>query len=540
MEIGRLARFGGLAIILAAALALRLHDVGFGLPSLYDPDEPIFMVLALKLLKHQTLNPGWFGHPGTTTIYLVALIDLVVLGGGLALGQFSSVGDFASAAYADPALLFVPTRIAIALFGVGCVWLTYVLGKRLFGPAVGLISASLVALNSLHILWSQVIRTDVMASFFMLVSLLFAVRVATGGKLRDYLASGAFVGIAIATKWPSAITMVALFGAALLRWQSGADKAGRVARFTAAAVAAALVALFLASPYILLDWKTVLSDVSGEINHGHLGHNGGGFFYNLCWYLLGQAAPAMGYVGLAFAAAGAAIAAVRSVAARWTLLPLLIAFLALICAQSMVWSRWLVPAIPLLCLFAGVAAVSLARLAAERFRPAATVLVAGAMLVPAAAAARDSIAERSVDTRALAAEWAVHNIPPGSTVLIEHLELRLRDQPWNFRFPFGRSGCVDGLEALSAEVSYDSLDQARRGSPIVDIGNVDPGKLGSCRADYAILTYYDLYRWEAGDFPQQLRTYRRLLRGGRTVAVFAPVSGKTGGPTVRIVAIQPH
>jgi hypothetical protein len=71
------ARRTAICAITLIALAVRLHNVGFGLPSLYDPDEPIFMVIAAKLLSGRTLNPGWFGHPGSTTIYLIALIDML-------------------------------------------------------------------------------------------------------------------------------------------------------------------------------------------------------------------------------------------------------------------------------------------------------------------------------------------------------------------------------------------------------------------------------------------------------------------------------
>ena len=82
MTLGRGARYSALAIILLVALAWRLHNIGFGLPSLYDPDEPIFMIKALELLTNGTLNPKWFGHPGSTTIYLLALIDAAVVGSG--------------------------------------------------------------------------------------------------------------------------------------------------------------------------------------------------------------------------------------------------------------------------------------------------------------------------------------------------------------------------------------------------------------------------------------------------------------------------
>jgi hypothetical protein len=544
MTIRRHARFGVLATILALALVIRLHGIGFGLPSLYDPDEPIFMVLALKLLKDQTLNPGWFGHPGTTTIYLIALIDAAVLGGGLITHQFGSVRDFAMAAYADPGLLFIPGRVAMALFGVGCVWLTWSIGRRLFGWTTGLIAAGLLAINSLHVMWSQVIRTDVMASFFMLAALLFSIRAAQRGRIVDYIASGCFIGIAIATKWPSAIVATTLIGAALFGWLADRRSPSIEARNLAAGLAAILVALFLASPYIFLDWQTVLANVGSEVRpRHHLAQTGEGFLYNLRWYLLGQVASSMGLAGLILAVAGGAVAWVRNPVARWTLLPLTAAFLALIFSQHLVWSRWLVPGIPLLCLLIAVTTQAIGGFLAARLgsgRLLLTGLVAAAVAVPSIASVRDKVRERATDTRALAAKWAAAHIPPGSTVVLENLELRLRNEPWRFLFPFGKTGCIDGLQTLAKGVSYGGLEKARKGTPIVDLGNVDPEKLDSCRGDYAILTYFDLYVTERSHFPAEVGNYRTLLSGGRTLALFRPVPGSIGGPVVRIVALSPH
>ena len=113
MTAERVAARTALATILLVALGWRLHNIGFGLPSLYDPDEPIFMIAALRMLAEGSLNPGWFGHPGTTTIALVALIDASIAAWGLASGRYSDIADFSRAAYADPALLFVPARVAI-------------------------------------------------------------------------------------------------------------------------------------------------------------------------------------------------------------------------------------------------------------------------------------------------------------------------------------------------------------------------------------------------------------------------------------------
>ena len=350
----RVAARAALGLILIAALGWRLNNIGFGLPSMYDPDEPIFMITALRMLAEGTFNPGWFGHPGSTTIYLVAAIDAAVASAGLIFGRYADVDAFAKAAYADPAMLFVPARVAMALLGTICVWLTYCLGTRLHGRTTGLIAAALLGLNALHIAWSQVIRTDIHASVFMLASLLFAARIAEHGRLRDYLLAGAFAGLATATKWPAATVFVAIIGASIYaRLQRGRGE--QPARRLIAAAGAALAAIFVASPFIFLDWRTVLANVSGEMSPGHLGHSGGSYFDNLAYYLSQPVMNSIGLPGLLLMIAGGAICAIRSPVARWTMIPATFLFLALICSQNLIWSRWILPVMPMFCIFIGVA-----------------------------------------------------------------------------------------------------------------------------------------------------------------------------------------
>jgi hypothetical protein len=528
-----------LAAILLLALALRLHNIGFGLPGMYDPDEPIFMILGLKLLLEQTLNPGWFGHPGTTTIYLVSLIDVVVAVSRLATGQSVNAADFARQVYADPAILFIPARVAMALLGVAAVWLTAMVGRRASGTATGFVAAGLLAINAEHVAWSQVIRTDIPASVFMLGSLIFAMRARESGSVKDYALAGLLVGFATATKWPAASVFIAIIGAAISRMdlKAGLKRVGL-------AGAAAVAGLFLASPYIFLDWRMVIANVSVEVQPGHVGHNGGGFFKNLAWYLQTPIAGSVGWLGLAFATAGLVLIVRRPTSARWTIVPALATFMALLCSQNVIWTRWALPVLPLICIFTAVATVELASITVRRFglrRPqAVTTIVALLVAAPSAAGTIDEIRERSNDTRAEAARWAEAHIPAGSTVVLEHLELRFRDRPWRILFPVGEAGCIDGKKALAGGVSFSRVQKARNGSPVVDLGNIPPELVATCRGDYAILTYFDLYRAEATRYPKELANYRRLMAGGRTVALFQPERGKSGGPIVRIVALLQH
>ena len=522
-----------LGLILAAALGLRLTMIGFGLPSMYDPDEPFFILKAYEMLDAGTLNPHWFGHPGTTTLYLVMLVEVSVVLSGLLLGQWANINDFASAVYANPGLIFIPARICMALIGVGCVWLTYILGKRLFGQVAGLLAAALLALNGLHIAWSQVVRTDIQASLFMLGCLIFAARAAENGKMRDFVLGGVMIGLAAATKWPAASVAVAMIGASAALLHQRQPIGGTLTKLIISG-GASIATLLAVSPFLLLDWQKAVSDIFAEGKPAHLGHTGSGPLANFLWYVDGQVIGTMGWIGLAAIVMGMAATLRAPTAAKWTLLPAAIAFIVLLAAQNLIWSRWILPLLPMLALFAAAGVIAIGR--SQRWIVAA---VGAALLVPSAAGAVGALRERANDTRDQAQAWVIANVPPGSTVVVEHLQIGLRDQPSTFLFPMGEAGCLDGKKLLSRKVNYDEVQGARKGSKIVDLGNIAPDRIGTCRADYAILSYYDLYLAERSRYPRELATYDALLGAGRTVALFRPRKGEVGGPVIRIVAIKP-
>lgn len=529
-----------IAVILLVGLILRLVNIGFGLPAMYDPDEPLFVLKAFHLIDKHTLNPGWFGHPGTTVIYLLALIDVVVALVGLGSGAFATLPQFAAAVYAHPGLIFVPSRIAMALIGVGTIWLSFLVARRLFDERVASVAAAFLALNAVHIAWSQIIRTDIPCSLFMLAALLFAIRSGQEGRLRDTVYAALFAGLATATKWPGSTVMIAVAGAAFHLWRADRDVPALVRRL-AVATAALIGGVFIGSPYILFDWQTVIGNVSGEVASGHLAHSGHGFLSDLWWFLNAQIAGSMGWIGLGLTLAGLVLIARRPLA-RATLLPAAVLFLILISAQQQIWSRWITPILPMLAIAAALTTVTagrwLAARAAPAWRTAVTPLVTALALLPSLAGAVTGAQERADDTRGRASAWAIAHIPAGSTVVVEQLALDLRPQPWRFLFPIGEAGCVDGRQLLQGGVKFETVQKARRGSAIVDLGNVADDKLETCRADYAILTYYDLYLTEDKAFPDEIGRYRKLIGSGRTMALFRAPAQFAGWPSVRIVALD--
>jgi hypothetical protein len=523
-----------LAAVLLLALALRLHGVGFGLPALNDPDEPLFVMTALEMLRNHSLNPGWFGHPGTTTLYCLALISFLVGAVGIATGRFADTHALVGAIYADPGIIFLPGRLFIVACGVTCVLLIHRTGARMGDRRLGLLAAFFLAINAVHIEYSQIIRTDVQASVFMLMATLCSIAILREGRRRDYLLAGICVGLACATKWPAATIVLSPLCAGLVRVRDDRSAIIDVALLLVAGVAT----LFLVSPYLLLDFHTVLYDLAGEARPVHPGATGWGFFGNLAWYIGSPLLSSLGLAGLVLAGAGLVAMAARDTRMSVAVLPGPLLFLMVICGQSLVWERWVVPLLP----FIALALAYALRTASDLFARvvgghgrAFEAVMAAFLSVAMLQSAWTSVAVRQNDTRQMATSWVRANVPPGSTILVEHAAFDLFRGPWQLRFPIGSAGCVDVRAALGGHIRYSRVEKLRAGRPVVDIGYVEPSQLKTCAADYAVFSHYTRYLEDGGAFAAQRARYRALMRGGVIEAVIRPTPEYSSGPEIVIV-----
>jgi 4-amino-4-deoxy-L-arabinose transferase-like glycosyltransferase len=503
-----------LAILLLAA-ALRLWHLDFGLPALNDPDEPIFIMTALDMLREGRLNPGWFGHPATLLFYLLVLVIVGVALVGELLGRWSGSDAFVAAVFADPGIVVLPMRGLSVAFGVASVWLTWRLGRRVAGPRAGLAAALLLACNSVHVELSQLIRTDILATALMSWSMLHALSATQDSRRRHHVWAGIAAGLACAAKWPAVLVLVAPLAAVL--WRTRRDP--RALRLLPIAPLVAVVTLLLVSPYLLLDYSTVLRDLGAEARPVHLGATGHGLFGNLGWYLAHPLAGSFGWPGIALMILGA-FALHRRPAAAAVLLPTAAAILVALAAQALVWERWIIPVLPIAAVLAAVGLATLADVLPRQWRSwgAAAILftLAGWM----ASITIDRLARRADDPRQAATAWVRANVPAGHTILVEHAAFDLLRYPGRLLFPLGSAGCVNVRSALSKRPSYRRVDGLREGKAIVDLGHVEAAQLPSCDADVIVLTNYARYAREPQRFPEELSVYRRLLHGHRCVASF--------------------
>jgi YYY domain-containing protein len=103
-------------------------------------------------------------------------------------------------------------RALSGIFDLGCVWLIYIVGQRLYSKRVGLLAALFYAFAALPLQQSHFFTVDTFGTFFALLTFYFAIRVAQGGGWFTYLALGASLGASIASR----INLAPLAGIALL------------------------------------------------------------------------------------------------------------------------------------------------------------------------------------------------------------------------------------------------------------------------------------------------------------------------------------
>lgn len=407
---GALAGSGGraawiLAAILLAGLGLRLWGLSFGLPNIHcRPDESTLVHRALAIGAGD-LNPHFFNYPSLHFYLLAALYGgyYVV---GLLGGLCANLAEFETQFLIDPSAFYLLGRGLGTLLGVASVWVLYGIGCRLGGRAVGLASALFLACSFLHVRDSHFLTVDVPATFYLLVSLLFILRHMDESKVRDLVLGAVFLGLAASTKYNMGLFAGTALVAAckgIAGWRERGVRSGWVLVIMGLAFVAG-------SPYVLLDFAAFWRDLSYERLHFARGHDadlGRGW-----WYHLGFTLP----LGLGWPLFAAALVGLgRWVWSRrgeeWALLVGIASYYAVAGSGKVVFMRYMLPLLPLLCAAAGA-------LVAGPGRSVRTIVLLVLLLAAPTAWAswRHSALLARTDTRVLTARWIEEHIPAGSRI----------------------------------------------------------------------------------------------------------------------------
>jgi len=267
-----------LATILVIAAVFRLLYLGRDLPFVYDLDERLFVKGAMGMLSHHTLDPGWFGVPASTTMYLLGFVYAVIFALGSAFGTFHGTEDFRTIYRTDPAIFYMAGRLISVVAGCAGVWLIYKITASISDRRAGLAAAFALAISPLHIVLSRNLRIDALMTVFVLASVWFSLRIISSDDVRNYIKSGAWLGMAVMTKYPAVV--FALAGVTAHLFSAQRKKVILLGIFGASILAAA----FVVGPFAFMRFGATLHDVLREARPIHLSATGQGWWHSMVQY----------------------------------------------------------------------------------------------------------------------------------------------------------------------------------------------------------------------------------------------------------------
>ena len=434
----------GLAAVLVTAAVLRFWALGSGIPFALGVDEPEIVARVVHMMKTGDLNPRFFDYPG-----LYFYVQLIVACMNFVVGAMA--GWWRTLDAVGPADFYLWGRVTTAVLGTLTVYVVFQIGIR-WGARHALLAAALLAVMPNHVRESHFVLTDVPATFLVTVTFLLSLRAIEKGTFRAFAWAGLTAGLAAATKYYGGVALLLPLLAAYLN-RSGDRSRLRCALCAAGAAAAAFL---VSAPYTVLDLPGFLDGFAGVMGANRPSASLWTGWYTALKHLL----IGLWWPGFLLALAGFGLGVVRAFTgpgqARFALaVALLAVYFPLVAGRGMIWARYLLPIVPIVCVLAAVAVVSgvslLRRFSIPRW--ARTILIAAltvaALLPPALSSAGWVRMHGRTSTQAIAYAWIRDNLPAGAHVAIETRGLLLPED--RYRVTYVRQLIRRDLSAYQAD-----------------------------------------------------------------------------------------
>ncbi len=506
------AEYLALAGILVGAALLRFRGLSQNLPYLDNPDEPTLTNAAIKMLQTGDLNPHFFRWP-SLPFYLQLAVSVPQFLGDVGRGVYSDLNGI------SPAGFVLAGRTLVAGLGVATVWVTYLLGRTLYGPGVGLLAALILAVLPLHSEHSHYLTPDVTVTFFATLTLLFAAWLYRTGQRRWYLWAGVVAGLTLGSKYNVGIVLLTVV---LAHFLTPRERRGRPL-WLGASVGLALLTFLATTPFALFDSLGFLNELTFQIRHYTItGHGGADEGPSWSAYLRAFWLEGFPFQASFIALGGVGLALVRQRREDWLVVSLPLVGYFFFSTAKVFFARNLLPLLPPLAVLSAVFLVTLAgwllarsgyhapgQERARKWR--STGLVAGLWLVFFFFGLLNCVLTdryySQPDTRVLAGEWIVRNLPAGAKIRLEA-----------------------GTPVLPAD-RYKNANEQR------PIGAHEPDWYRQQGFDYLVASsgqYLELSQNDA----QARENYRQVFEQFGLVQEFKEARGDRPGPTIRIYKVK--
>ncbi len=395
-------------LIILGALVLRFVGISWGLPSIYNGDEPHIVNLALSF-GGGSLKPAFFKYP-TLWPYVLCFFYGIYFVAWSVFGKLRGVTEFIGLYAWHPTGFYLIGRSLAALCQLAALGIVVKM-ERERRPAGLPWAALLLAVSPALVENAHSLKPDSLMMLFASCAWLFLLRLFRQGDRPSHWACGLFVGLALSSQYTAAGMVAA---AALAHFLSPARPPRR---FFCEALAFAALGFFGGSPYILLDFKDFLvslKDLSefAAMEPWSRWAMARAVLHNL-WVFPGP---------WSLAGVGLILGAVRLWRSEKRLV---LVFLGGIAAYLVMLSnnqdgsnmRYLMGLLPGVALLSAEGLSWLEGIAAKKWTTVLLVIAAAAPGLLISADLDHSLL--LADTRRLATNWARSHIPPGSSVLLD-------------------------------------------------------------------------------------------------------------------------
>ncbi len=377
----------------------------------YHPDEGA-LLNALSNMDPAALdfNPHFFNYP-TLSVYLTGAV--LAMGDVVGYVQVGNSKDFYLRHPEQMARVYLLGRLLVAVMSAASVLLLYLTAKLLFDARVAFLSAASLAIGPLWVRDSHFMLVNVPSAAWMVAVAFTSVYGITRRSSGTVLVGATMAGLAASTKYPAGVVVILVFFSLVIGLRQGTWTKGCCAFLAIAACALFALGFLIGTPYALLSSREFLRDVMFE-GQDKLGMPS--------LRMIGsQMIVAFGPIHLVVIAAGAVIAScrIRQWQDQFVLIWALVGLTERLVSDAG-FIRYLIPAIPPLAIFGGIALGALqTKVSAVSGRAGWGYVASLLLLLPGLGyTVNNDLLMSTDDVRNRVASWLVHSVAPGQTIVI--------------------------------------------------------------------------------------------------------------------------
>ncbi|HXJ34657.1 MAG TPA: glycosyltransferase family 39 protein [Candidatus Eisenbacteria bacterium] len=389
-------------LLAALAIGALLRVYPLHVPFIH-PDQESIPLQALGMVAARTWRPPDLVYP-SGFLYLLRTSYA-------AMGAGSDPLDVVLAYLRDPFPFLLVARVLACAFGIATIAAVAALGRELGDRWTGALAALVLATNILHVRESHYGTGDVPAAALVTAALVAAVAYVRTPRPGTLVVAGLAAGFAAGFRYPAAMALAGVATAAIVA--PGVTLRTRALALGAAGTAA-LAIFFVATPYTLLDLERARARLANQL------------FWSRAAFLAPPGLPlrtllpaVLGWLPLAAAVLGVAVLVATRLRAAAPLLVTTALVLGVLSQPHRIFARYTLAVVPALCALAAVGLRATLALVPARARPAAAVVLVGAVLFEPAARSVTLVRLLAItDTRVAAGAWLRDNVPDATAVWI--------------------------------------------------------------------------------------------------------------------------